>query len=107
MATRKTSRGNTPAQPAKPAAKARVVTKPVAGKKPVAATPKPAAPVPSTPGKSAAPAAPEPRTRTAYLQAGLKALAQRIRLEDQAGAKKIEPTLAHLAQAYQRVLGKA
>jgi hypothetical protein len=48
-----------------------------------------------------------PASRADYLQAGLDALVRRVRLRDQAEAKRLEPAIAHLAKAYEKLLGKS
>ena len=110
MASRKITRSakKAPASAsARPAAKA--ATKVAAKKSPAPAHPAATAaakplpirqPLKPTDGQAAT-------SRAEYLQAGLEALVRRIRLRDQAEAKKLEPALAHLAKAYGKLLGKA
>jgi hypothetical protein len=114
MASRKITRSakKAPASAsARPAAKAaaKAATKVAAKKSPAPAPARPAAtakplpirqPLKPTDGQAAT-------SRAEYLQAGLEALVRRIRLRDQAEAKKLEPALAHLAKAYGKLLGKA
>jgi hypothetical protein len=91
---------------ARPAAKA--ATKAAPATSPAPAHPAPAAAKPLPVRQPLKPSDDQAATpRAEYLQAGLEALLRRIRLRDQAEAKKLEPALAHLAKAYGKLLGKA
>jgi hypothetical protein len=116
MASRKITRSakKAPASAsARPAAKAaaKAATKVAAKKSPAPAPARPAATAAAKPLPIRQPLKPTDgqaaTSRAEYLQAGLEALVRRIRLRDQAEAKKLEPALAHLAKAYGKLLGKA
>jgi hypothetical protein len=110
--TKKTSAASKPTpatrSPAAPAAKkaaptaaARTTARPAA--RPVPSGPTKPAPI-LPPRKPVEP--PAPASRAGYLQAGLDALVRRVRLRDQAEAKRLEPAIAHLVKAYEKLLGK-
>lgn len=82
----------------RPAAKDAVASK-RAGKAPPASTVKP------TPSRKASENLP-PMSAANYLPSGLDALLRRLRVRDQAAAKKLEPGISHLAKAYGKLLGK-
>ena len=100
------------------APKASATAKVVATKRPApkeAATAKRTGKPPAPPPASTAKAPPSRRASEAlpstsaadYLPSGLDALLRRLRLHDQAAAKKLEPGITHLAKAYGKLLGKA
>lgn len=109
MASRKITRSAKQHASAKatPAKKAPAKSPPAQAAPPAAARkPAPGAPPLREPRKPGDALASAPTSRPGYLRAGLEALARRVRLRDQAEAKKLEPALDHLAQAYDQLLGK-
>lgn len=120
MASRKITRSKKKTSAAsKPAPASRASATPAAKKAAPAAAARVGAPAaerlaPSAPTKPALSLPPRkpvelqaPVSRADYLQAGLDALVRRVRLRDQAEAKRLEPAIAHLAKAYEKTLGKS
>lgn len=111
MASRKITRSakKTPATKSKAATKVAATKRPSAKEAAAAERPgKVPAPTPAPkPAPSRKASEHPPSTPAAdYLPSGLEALLRRLRLRDQAAAKKLEPGISHLAKAYGKLLDK-